>query len=102
MKQKLYFLLTLLLVAHTALGQGRVDWMRGGFGLNWKPVGLANGGAEKVRIDDFLEQIKDLRTVDFIQLHLAESYTSSPVHLAPHDLLESFWQGDMHGGKPKN
>jgi len=82
MKQKLYFLLTLFAVSHIASAQGKVDWMRGGFGLNWKPVGLANGGAENVKIDDFLEQIKDLRTVDFIQLHLAESYTSSPVHLA--------------------
>ena len=102
MKQKLYFLVTLFFISYSAAGQGRVDWMRGGFGLNWKPVGLANGGAEKVRIDDFLKQIEDLRTVDFIQLHLAESYTSSPVHFAPHDLLESLWQGDMQGGKPKN
>ena len=83
-------------------GRGNVDWMRGGFGLNWKPVGLANGGAEKVRIDAFLEQIKDLRTVDFIQVHLGESYTSSPVHLAPHELLESLWQGDMQGNNPRN
>ena len=62
----------------------------------------ANGGAEKIRIDDFLEQINDLRTVDFVQFHLGESFTSSPVHMAPHEVLESLWQGDMQGSNPRN
>ncbi len=72
----------------------RAEWMRGTYGLNWKPVETANGNGENIYIDSFLEQIEGLRALDYIQLHLGESFTSSSVHLGPHDLLESFWQGD--------
>ncbi|MDO6802962.1 putative Ig domain-containing protein [Wenyingzhuangia sp. 1_MG-2023] len=83
----------------------RAAWMRGTYGLNWKPAKSANGKSESPNlvIDHFLEQIKGLKTVDYIQLHLGESATYSSVHIAPHDLLESLWQGDVDSnGKPIN
>ena len=44
-----------------------------------------------------------LRTIDYIQLHLGESSIYSPVHSAPHPILESLWQGDVDdNGKPLN
>jgi hypothetical protein len=74
--------------------EDRAYFLRGSWGINWKPAILGNGVAESVVIDHFLEQIKDFKTIDYIQVHLGESYIYSPVHLAPHDLLESLWQGD--------
>ncbi|MDO7085507.1 dockerin type I domain-containing protein [Pseudocolwellia sp. AS88] len=74
--------------------EDRAYFLRGSWGINWKPALLGNGVAEGVVIDYFIDQIKDLKTIDYIQVHLGESYIYSPVHLAPHDLLESFWQGD--------
>ena len=81
----------------------RAQWMRGTWGINWKPVDTDNGKAETLSIDPFLHQIKEVKTIDYIQVHLNESYTGSPVHLGPHDLLESFWQGDTdRNGNPVN
>lgn len=83
----------------------RAEWMRGTHGLNWKPVETENGKSESedLSILPFLDQIKDLRTVDYIQVHLNESFTRSPVHLGPHTLLESLWQGDVDSnGDPLN
>ncbi|MEI6892080.1 MAG: Ig domain-containing protein [Pontiella sp.] len=83
----------------------RADWMRGAWGLCWAPENLYNGRVETL-VDDyeaFLDQISGLKTLDFIQLNLGCSYIYSPVHLGPHDLLESFWQGDVDGeGQPIN
>ena len=51
----------------------------------------------------FLDQINHLKTVDYIQVHLGESFTTSPVHLGPHALLESLWQEDTDSkGDPIN
>lgn len=81
----------------------RADWLRGSWGLNWKPTDLYNGAGEDLTIDLFLDQISHLRTIDYIQVHLNESYINSPSHLGPHELLESFWQGDTSPlGTPKN
>ncbi|MGJ8692940.1 MAG: galactose-binding domain-containing protein [Thalassotalea sp.] len=54
-------------------------------------------------IEPFLAQIKDLKTIDYIQIHLNESYIYAAAHTAPHDVLESLWQGDLDtDGTPKN
>lgn len=79
------------------------DWLRGAWGLNWKPVFYTNDNVEKeMSIEPFLEQIKDLSTIDYIQIHLSESYVYSACHTAPHDVLESLWEGEMEGGSPVN
>jgi hypothetical protein len=81
----------------------RADWLRGTWGINWKPVNLYNGGHEGISIEPFLDQISHLRTIDYIQVHLGESSIKSSVHMGPHPLLESFWQGDTDGnGNPIN
>ena len=81
----------------------RADWLRGSWGLNWKPVNLYNGRSESLTIDDFLNQISGLKTLDYLQLHLGDSHKNSPVHLGTHDLLESLWQGDTDArGNPIN
>ncbi|MDF7806355.1 hypothetical protein P4E94_02825 [Pontiellaceae bacterium B12219] len=83
----------------------RADWMRGTWGLSWAPEDMYNGRSETL-VDDydaFLDQISGLKTIDYIQLNLGMSYIYSPVHLGPHALLESFWQGDTdEEGKPIN
>lgn len=80
------------------------DWMRGSWGLNWKPVYYTNHHVDKdMSIEPFLEQIKDLKTIDYIQIHLNESYIYAAAHTAPHDVLESLWQGDIdEDGNPLN
>ncbi|TWU44200.1 hypothetical protein Q31b_17360 [Novipirellula aureliae] len=81
----------------------RADWLRGSWGLNWKPVNLYNGRSESLTIDDFLDQISGLKTIDYLQLHLGDSHKNSCVHLGTHDLLESLWQGDTNArGNPIN
>ncbi|MFC2090018.1 Ig-like domain-containing protein [Bacteroidota bacterium] len=74
----------------------RAEWMRGTYGLNWKPVRTQNGGSESddFSIAPFLDQIKHLKNVDYIQLHLGESSIYSMVHIGPNGLIESFWEGD--------
>ncbi len=59
----------------------RAEWMRGTYGLNWKPAKSANGRSEleTLTIKPFLEQISGLKSVDYIQLHLGESFIYSPV-----------------------
>ncbi|MDF7825587.1 hypothetical protein P4B35_16290 [Pontiellaceae bacterium B12227] len=83
----------------------RADWMRGAWGLTWAPENMYNGRSETL-VDDyeaFLDQISGLKTLDYIQLNLGMSYIYSPVHLGPHELLESFWQGDTDdNGDPIN
>ncbi|MGJ8691866.1 MAG: Ig domain-containing protein [Thalassotalea sp.] len=81
----------------------RGDWLRGSWGINWKPVEMYNGRSEGLEIDIFLAQISHLKTIDYIQSHLGESSIKSSVHIAPHPLLESFWQGDTDtNGNPIN
>ncbi|MGJ8691867.1 MAG: RICIN domain-containing protein [Thalassotalea sp.] len=82
---------------------GRAGWMRGTWGINWKPVNVYNGKSEQLTIDQFITQISDFKTVDYIQLHLGESAVKSSVHIAPLDILESLWQGDTdENGEPIN
>ncbi|MGJ8653079.1 MAG: LamG domain-containing protein [Opitutaceae bacterium] len=93
---------SLKLEERIALGE-RADWMRGTWGGNWKPVRYDNGWIEGLSIEPFIEQISGLKTIDYIQLHLSESNSYSAVHSAPHDLLESLWQGDTDAsGNPLN
>ena len=54
-------------------------------------------------IDAFLAQIDHLKTIDHVQVSLCNSNIFSPVHNAPHDIIESLWQGDTNGnGNPIN
>ncbi|WP_162026985.1 MULTISPECIES: DUF1349 domain-containing protein [unclassified Lentimonas] len=81
----------------------RANWLRGAWGGVWLPEQMQNGGVETVSIDDFLEQISELNTIGYIQLKLTEAYIYSPVHTAPHDVLESLWEGDTDAnGDPIN
>lgn len=88
-----------------ALAAGEnADWMRGAWGLNWKPIYYTNHHADKdMSIEPFMDQIKDLKTIDYIQVHLNESYIYAAAHTAPHDVLESLWEGDLDDdGNPLN
>ena len=81
----------------------RAIWLRGTWGINWKPVNLYNGGHEGLSIEPFLNQISHIKTIDYIQVHLGESSIKSSVHMGPHPLLESFWEGDVdENGDPIN
>jgi hypothetical protein len=81
----------------------RASWMKGSWGALWLPENCQNGNVEGVTIDDFITQIEDLRTIDYIQVGLTGTYTSSPVHTAPNDILESLWEGDVDSdGDPTN
>ncbi|MDO6792091.1 RICIN domain-containing protein [Tamlana sp. 1_MG-2023] len=83
----------------------RADWLRGAWGLNWKPGRSYNGASESddFTIKHFLAQVSHLETLDYIQIHLNESSIYSPVHVAPHPLIESFWEGDADSnGNLKN
>ncbi|MDO6792089.1 T9SS type A sorting domain-containing protein [Tamlana sp. 1_MG-2023] len=81
----------------------RANWLRGTWGINWKPVNLYNGGHEGLSIKPFLNQISHIKTIDYIQVHLGESSIKSSVHMGPHALLESFWEGDTDSnGDPIN
>lgn len=83
--------------------ESRGGWLRGAWGLNWKPVEMYNGRSETLSIEPFLAQISHLKTIDYIQVHLGESSIKSSVHIAPHELLESLWQGDSNSdGAPIN
>ncbi|MGJ8762176.1 MAG: T9SS type A sorting domain-containing protein [Polaribacter sp.] len=72
----------------------RADWMKGALGLLWLPERNYNGNIEGVKIDDFITQIKDLRTIDYVQLPLTSPNIFSPIHVGPHPIIESLWQGD--------
>jgi hypothetical protein len=81
----------------------RADWMRGSVGLLWLPERNFNGNIEGVRIDDFIEQIKHLRTIDYVQLPLTSPNIFSPIHVGPNSIIESLWDGDTDsGGNPIN
>jgi hypothetical protein len=106
-------LLTILLLSifYTSLAQEftdpeqglRADWMRGSLGLLWLPESNYNGNIEGISIEPFLTQIEHLRTVDYIQLPLTSPNVYSPVHVAPHSILESLWEGDRDSnGYPIN
>ncbi|CAA6677966.1 MULTISPECIES: LamG domain-containing protein [unclassified Lentimonas] len=86
------------------LGQGeRADWLRGSWGALWLPEKTFNGNIEGVTIEPFLAQIDHLKTIDFVQIGLACPSIYSPVHSAPHAIIESLWQGDMDdNGDPLN
>ena len=109
--QKIVATLVVLLFVNNADAQNgtssqqglRADWMRGALGMLWLPENTYNGNIEGRRIDDFLDQIKDLRTVDFIQIGLGSTFIFSPSHSAPHPILESLWEGDTdNNGNPVN
>ena len=81
----------------------RADWLRGSWGALWQPKNNFNGNIEGVTIDAFLAQIDHLRTIDYVQVQLCNSNIFSPVHTAPHDIIESLWQGDTdNNGDPIN
>ena len=81
----------------------RVDWMRGALGILWLPENTYGGNIEGVSIEPFIDQIKDLKTLDFVQIGLASPFIYSPTHMAPHPIIESLWQGDTNiSGDPIN
>eukprot|EP00903_Cladosiphon_okamuranus_P004022 g4020.t1 len=81
----------------------RANWLRGAWGGAWTPSNMENGRVETVSIDDFITQISGLNTIGYIQVKLSGSYIYSPVHHAPHALLESLWEGDTDAnGDPIN
>ncbi|MDA9335955.1 hypothetical protein N9Q89_07395, partial [Flavobacteriaceae bacterium] len=81
----------------------RADWMRGSLGLLWLPERNYNGNIEGIRIDDFITQINDLRTIDYVQVPLTSPNIFSPIHVGPHPIIESLWEGDTDtGGNPIN
>ena len=81
----------------------RADWLRGSWGALWQPKNCFNGNIEGVTIDAFLDQIENLQTIDYVQVQLCNSNIFSPVHMAPHDIIESLWQGDTdNNGDPIN
>jgi hypothetical protein len=81
----------------------RASWMRGAWGALWLPEKCYNGNVEGVTIDDFLTQINDIRTIDYIQVGLTCPSIYSPVHTAPNDIIESLWEGDTNSnGYPLN
>jgi len=42
-----------------------------------------------IKIEDFLDQIEDLKTVDYILLHINGSGIQTPIHAAPLEVLEA-------------
>ena len=88
----------------TVLGLGeRADWMRGSWGALWLPERTYNGNIEGVRIDDFLDQISNLKTLDYVQVALTSPNIYSPTHTGPHPIIESLREGNTDGdGEPLN
>nr|UQB70638.1 Fhf1 [synthetic construct] len=81
----------------------RANWMRGSWAALWLPENNYNGHIEGVSIEPFIEQIKELETIDYIQIGLTNPNIYSPVHTAPHPIIESLWQGDVDpDGNPLN
>jgi len=78
----------LVFVVIHAQSQSHADWMKGTWGLNWKP-GVGAHVMKTTHVEDFLDQINDLKTVDYIQLHLNGSGIQTPHHAAPHPVLEA-------------
>ena len=72
----------------------RAQWMQGAWGALWLPSNIQNGRIEGVRMDEFISQIKDIRTIDFVQLPLTCPNIFSPTHAGPHEIIESLWEGD--------
>ncbi|MDA7746896.1 putative Ig domain-containing protein [Psychromonas sp.] len=81
----------------------RAAWLRGAWGALWLPEKTYNGNIEGVTIDEFIEQIAGVRTLDYVQLPLTSPNIYSPTHTAPHDIIEGLWQGDTDdNGDPIN
>lgn len=81
----------------------RAEWMKGAVGLLWLPERNYNGNIEGISIDDFITQINGLRTIDYVQLPLTSPNIFSPVHVGPHPIIESLWEGDTDtNGDPIN
>ncbi|MDB2385244.1 T9SS type A sorting domain-containing protein [Polaribacter sp.] len=81
----------------------RAEWMRGALGMLWLPERNFNGNIEGVRIDEFVAQINEIRTVDYVQLPLTSPNIFSPIHVGPHPIIESLWEGDTdNSGQPIN
>jgi hypothetical protein len=73
----------------------RADWLRGSWGIMWKPDNLYNGYIENdIAIDDFIEQIEGIKTIDYSMVLLTGANIYSPIHTAPNDILESLWGED--------
>lgn len=91
-------------VGNMAIENGeRANMFRGSWGGVWLPERMENGGMETVSIDDFLSQISGLNSIGYIQIKLSEAFIYSPVHTAPHSVLESLWEGDVDAnGDPIN
>jgi len=89
-KRGAILLTTLCMVFMTTYTQAQnpAEWMRGTWGLNWKP-GVGAQVMKTTKVDDFLDQTKDLKTVDYIQLHINGSGIQTPVHAAPLPVLEA-------------
>lgn len=89
--------------SHAIQDGERANWLRGAWGGVWLPEQMYNGAVESVSIDSFLDQIAGLNTIGHIQLKLTEAFIYSPVHTAPHTILESLWEGDTDAnGDPIN
>jgi hypothetical protein len=110
MKKRLHFIILFIFFFVNTQAQDsdpdqglRANWLRGTWGINWKPVDLYNGGHEGLSIEPLLEQISHLKTIDYLQIHLGESSIKSSVHMGSNSLLESFWEGDTDDdGNPMN
>jgi len=113
MKNKIYISILVSFLFFTNINaQGQIpdpnqglkaDWMRGALGMLWLPERNFNGNIEGIRIDEFIDQIKHLRTVDFVQLPLTSPNIFSPIHVGPNPIIESLWEGDTDAnGNPIN
>ncbi|MDB4345837.1 LamG domain-containing protein [bacterium] len=77
-----------------ALGE-RAEKLRGTWTIAYKVDSHYNGTIESISIDPYLQQIKDLKTLDTVAVWLSSSSTKSATFSAPHKLLESFWYDDL-------
>ncbi|MGJ8592750.1 MAG: T9SS type A sorting domain-containing protein [Aquaticitalea sp.] len=81
----------------------RAEWMKGAWGALWLPERNYNGNIEGVSIDDFIAQIDNIRTIDYVQVALTSPNIFSPVHTGPNAIIESLWEGDVDSdGNPIN
>lgn len=103
---KIKMLCCLLLIGNMVQSQEqgeRADHLRGTWHITFKADSHYNGRVENISIEPFLDQVKDLKTVNSVAIWLGGSATKSGVYSAPHQLLESFWEGDTDAnGNPLN
>ncbi|MGJ8639244.1 MAG: LamG domain-containing protein [Opitutaceae bacterium] len=77
-----------------ALGE-RAEKLKGTWTVAYKTDSHYNGTVESISIDPYLQQIKNLKTLDTVAVWLSSSNTKSATFSAPHKLLESFWYDDL-------